>query len=198
MILTCLQHTSTAGTKEFLLELHITRTTFSDPPSLVGTGSLDKAAIFNSEGNSVWATTAGFAPSAAELKEVVKSFTDTADVKAVQSTGFRIAGEKFITLRANERSLYGKKVCQNCAESLRQRVFSTSKAPAQLSHQTQRCEGPGMFPEQIRDVQELVNRENVTDIFIGQGRNCYCQNQAGHPRCTLPRNRTAWYSRYSR
>ena len=28
--------------------------------SLVGTGNVDKAAIFNSEGNSVWATTAGF------------------------------------------------------------------------------------------------------------------------------------------
>lgn len=28
--------------------------------SLVGTGNVDKAAIFNSEGNSVWATSAGF------------------------------------------------------------------------------------------------------------------------------------------
>lgn len=28
--------------------------------SLIGTGNIDKAAIFNSEGNSVWATSAGF------------------------------------------------------------------------------------------------------------------------------------------
>jgi hypothetical protein len=30
------------------------------PHSLIGTGNVDKAAIFNSEGNSVWATSAGF------------------------------------------------------------------------------------------------------------------------------------------
>ncbi|CAD0114403.1 unnamed protein product, partial [Aureobasidium uvarum] len=75
------------------------------PSSLIGTGNIDKAAIFNSEGNSVWATSAGFT----EMAEVASAFKDTSDVKKVQSTGLHIAGEKFIVLKADDRSLYGKK-----------------------------------------------------------------------------------------
>ncbi|KAI4852587.1 hypothetical protein E4T44_01392, partial [Aureobasidium sp. EXF-8845] len=79
--------------------------------------------IFNSEGNSVWATSAGFTVpeerawtdivllqvSPQEMTEVVTAFKDTSDVKKVQSTGLHIAGEKFIVLKADDRSLYGKK-----------------------------------------------------------------------------------------
>lgn len=45
-----------------------------------------------------------------EMAEVVAAFKDTADVKKVQSTGLHVAGEKFIVLKADDRSLYGKKV----------------------------------------------------------------------------------------
>jgi hypothetical protein len=45
-----------------------------------------------------------------EMTEVVTAFKDTSDVKKVQSTGLHIAGEKFIVLKADDRSLYGKKV----------------------------------------------------------------------------------------
>ncbi|KAK2759977.1 profilin, required for normal timing of actin polymerization in response to thermal stress [Arachnomyces sp. PD_36] len=77
--------------------------------SLVGTGHIDKAAIFNSEGTSVWATTPGFTVSPSEISEVVGSFSDNSDVKKVQSEGFHIGGEKFVALKAEDRSLYGKK-----------------------------------------------------------------------------------------
>ncbi|KAL8724078.1 MAG: hypothetical protein Q9181_006995 [Wetmoreana brouardii] len=77
--------------------------------SLVATGNLDKAAIFNSEGTSVWASSSGFTVAPAEIKAVVSSFADTSAVKKVQSEGFHIAGEKFVTLKSDERSLYGKK-----------------------------------------------------------------------------------------
>ncbi|KAL9599833.1 MAG: hypothetical protein Q9179_003432 [Wetmoreana sp. 5 TL-2023] len=103
--------------------------------SLVGTGNIDKAAIFNSEGTSVWASSSGFTVCAnlylphdqddmdrvrsqsscankvapAEIKAVVSSFADTSNVKKVQSEGFHVAGEKFVTLKSDERSLYGKK-----------------------------------------------------------------------------------------
>jgi len=77
--------------------------------SLVGTGNLDKAAIFNSEGNSVWATSAGFSVSAAEMQTVVTAYKDTADVKKVQSEGLHIAGERFVVIKADDRSIYGKK-----------------------------------------------------------------------------------------
>ncbi|KAL8812296.1 MAG: hypothetical protein Q9223_001164 [Gallowayella weberi] len=77
--------------------------------SLVATGNIDKAAIFNSEGTSVWASSPGFTVAPAEIKAVVSSFADNSDVKKVQSEGFHIATEKFFTLKSDERSLYGKK-----------------------------------------------------------------------------------------
>ncbi|KAL8849315.1 MAG: hypothetical protein Q9221_005725, partial [Calogaya cf. arnoldii] len=76
---------------------------------LVATGNIDKAAIFNSEGNSVWASSSGFTVSPAEMQAVVASFTDKQDVKKVFSEGFHIATEKFFTIKSDDRSLYGKK-----------------------------------------------------------------------------------------
>jgi len=80
--------------------------------SLVATGNLDKAAIFNSEGNSVWATSAGFQVSPGEMQEIVNAYKDKGDangVKQVQSNGLHIAGERYVVLKADDRSLYGKK-----------------------------------------------------------------------------------------
>jgi len=77
--------------------------------SLVGTGDVDKAAIFNSEGNSVWATSAGFQVTPQEMQEVVGAYKDTSMPKKVQSTGLHIAGEKYIVIKADDTSLYGKK-----------------------------------------------------------------------------------------
>jgi profilin len=59
----------------------------------------------------VWATSAGFVVSPAEIKEIVGAYKDKADVKQVQSSGLHIAGEKYVVLRADDRSIYGKKVC---------------------------------------------------------------------------------------
>nr|POE89757.1 profilin-2 [Quercus suber] len=79
--------------------------------SLVGTGNLDRAAIFNTDGNSVWATSAGFTVSPAEMQEVVNAYKDKGSdgVKQVQSSGLHIAGERFVVLKADDRSIYGKK-----------------------------------------------------------------------------------------
>ena len=77
---------------------------------MVGTGQIDKGAIFNAEGTSVWASTSGFQVSPAELKDIVASFTDTAEPRAIQGNGFHIAGVKYMTIKSDERSLYGKKV----------------------------------------------------------------------------------------
>jgi profilin len=48
-----------------------------------------------------------------EMKEVVAAYKDKGDaqgVKQVQSTGLHVAGERYVVLKADERSLYGKKV----------------------------------------------------------------------------------------
>lgn len=78
--------------------------------SLLGTGDVDKAAIFNGEGNSVWASSAGFQLSPSEMKAIVNAYKDKNEPKAVQSTGIHIAGEKYVVLKADDTSLYGKKV----------------------------------------------------------------------------------------
>jgi len=44
------------------------------------------------------------------MQEVVKAYKDKGDVKAVQSTGLHIGGERFIVIKADDRSIYGKKV----------------------------------------------------------------------------------------
>jgi len=77
--------------------------------SLVGTGHVDKAAIFNAEGNSVWASSPNFSVTPAEMQEVVGAYKDTSQPKKVQSTGLYIAGQKYIVIKADETSLYGKK-----------------------------------------------------------------------------------------
>jgi len=79
--------------------------------SLVGTGNLDRAAIFNSEGTSVWATSSGFNVTPQEMQEVVNAYKDkgTDGVKQVQSSGLHLAGERFVVLKADDRSIYGKK-----------------------------------------------------------------------------------------
>lgn len=112
---------------------------------------MDRAAIFDAQGSSVWASTPGFSVRGdlfppcvilvhnawtwtcglgvsiivdsadttliqvkpEELKTVVTAFADKGDaqgVKQVQSTGIHIGGERYVVLKADERSLYGKKV----------------------------------------------------------------------------------------
>ncbi|KAI9803111.1 MAG: profilin, required for normal timing of actin polymerization in response to thermal stress [Piccolia ochrophora] len=47
-----------------------------------------------------------------EIKEVITAFQDKGDsngVKAVQSNGLHVAGERFVVIKADERSLYGRK-----------------------------------------------------------------------------------------
>lgn len=46
------------------------------------------------------------------MQEVVTAYKDpgTDGVKQVQSTGLHIAGDRFVVLKADERSIYGKKV----------------------------------------------------------------------------------------
>ena len=45
-----------------------------------------------------------------ELKEIVSAYKDTGDVKKVQSTGVHVAGERYVVIKAEDRSIYGKKV----------------------------------------------------------------------------------------
>ena len=48
------------------------------------------------------------------MQEIVSAYKDKGDangVKKVQSTGLHVGGERFIVIKADDRSVYGKKVC---------------------------------------------------------------------------------------
>lgn len=76
--------------------------------SLVGTGDVDKAAIFSKAGDSKWAASPGFDIQPAELKALVKGYDNAAEL---QSNGLHIAKDRYVLLKADDRSIYGKKVC---------------------------------------------------------------------------------------
>lgn len=46
------------------------------------------------------------------MQEIVTAYKDKGSegVKQVQSTGLHVAGERFVVLKADDRSIYGKKV----------------------------------------------------------------------------------------
>ncbi|KAK4047192.1 profilin, required for normal timing of actin polymerization in response to thermal stress [Microbotryomycetes sp. JL221] len=73
--------------------------------NLVGTGKITKAAILGQQGG-VWAASAGYQPTAEEQAAIAKAFTDPS---AAQANGVRVQGTKYLTLRADDRSVYAKK-----------------------------------------------------------------------------------------
>ena len=117
----------------------------------MGTGCVDKAAIFDAKGTSVWAAsphfkvrqhlflyyfrglrhavptfdgflggggrrvggdlrlTLGQQVEPSEIQSVVASFEEK-QPKKIFGSGFKIAGEKYLTIHAEDRSVYGKKV----------------------------------------------------------------------------------------
>ncbi|PGH11960.1 hypothetical protein AJ80_06926 [Polytolypa hystricis UAMH7299] len=79
--------------------------------SLVGSGFVDKAAIFDNKGASVWATSQGFTVSPKEMEAIVTSFQPVKEdeLKEIQASGFFVGGEKFVALRSDDSRLYGKK-----------------------------------------------------------------------------------------
>ncbi|KAL8657807.1 MAG: hypothetical protein Q9226_001536 [Calogaya cf. arnoldii] len=120
--------------------------------SLVGTGNIDKAAIFNSEGNSVWASSSGFTVSPTEMQAVVASFADKQDVKKVQTEGFHIATEKFFTIKSDDRSLYGKKGKEGV-------VIVKTKQAILVAH----------YPESVQPGSAATTVEQLGDYLIKVG-----------------------------
>ncbi|KAH9975409.1 profilin [Lactifluus volemus] len=73
--------------------------------NLLGTGKISRAAIIGLQGG-IWAASSSYALSPEEQKGIISSFQN---LEATQANGVRIAGQKFFTLQANDRSIYVKK-----------------------------------------------------------------------------------------
>lgn len=77
--------------------------------SLIGSGNFDRAAIFDREGKSCWATSTGFEVGKPELEKIIEALNETADVKSIMEKGLYVEGVKYIVLKADDRSIYGRK-----------------------------------------------------------------------------------------
>ena len=73
--------------------------------NLIGTGKVDKAVIYSRAGDAVWATSGGLSLQPNEIGEIVQGFDNPA---GLQSNGLHIQCQKFMLLRADDRSIYGR------------------------------------------------------------------------------------------
>ncbi|KAL2046675.1 hypothetical protein ABVK25_011647 [Lepraria finkii] len=119
--------------------------------SLVGSGDVDKAAIFNVEGTSVWASSPDFKVEPAEVQDVLASYKQT-EPKKIFETGFKIAGDKYFTLKADDRSVYGKKGREGM-------IIVKTKQALLLAH----------YPETVQPGSASLTVEKLGDYLIGVG-----------------------------
>eukprot|EP00002_Diphylleia_rotans_P009589 TRINITY_DN19978_c0_g1_i1.p1 TRINITY_DN19978_c0_g1~~TRINITY_DN19978_c0_g1_i1.p1 ORF type:complete len:127 (+),score=29.35 TRINITY_DN19978_c0_g1_i1:88-468(+) len=73
--------------------------------NLVGSGNLAQGAILGAAGG-VWAASAGFSITAAEVSALVAGFASTS---SFQASGVNVAGVKYMFLRGDERTVQAKK-----------------------------------------------------------------------------------------
>ena len=107
--------------------------------NLVGSGKIARAAIVGLAGG-VWATSPGLDLSVDEQKAIVNSFNDAG---AVQASGIRASGQKFFTLQANDRSVYGKKAADGIilVKTKQAVLVAIYEAPVQAPEATPVVEG---------------------------------------------------------
>ncbi|GLI79505.1 profilin, required for normal timing of actin polymerization in response to thermal stress [Penicillium ochrochloron] len=74
--------------------------------SLMGSGQFDKAGVLAADFSGLEAATPGFTLSQEDINSLASAFTSSANAFA---NGFSVCGEKFVCIKADERSLYGKK-----------------------------------------------------------------------------------------
>ncbi|KAB8245666.1 profilin [Aspergillus flavus] len=74
--------------------------------SLMGSGLFDKAAVLSYNLSGIEAKSSGFSISAEELQGLAAAFAQS---NVAMANGIKVGGEKFVAIKADDRSLYGKK-----------------------------------------------------------------------------------------
>ncbi|KAI8612895.1 profilin [Chytriomyces sp. MP71] len=102
--------------------------------NLIGTGKIQKAAIHGHDG-SLWATSAGFSISAPELTALTGGYKDASGIRA---NGLHLGGVKYFTLRADDRSIYGKQgaggvVCVKSKQAILIGVYGDPTQPGEAN-----------------------------------------------------------------
>ncbi|OQE95400.1 hypothetical protein PENNAL_c0002G04802 [Penicillium nalgiovense] len=105
-------HLGTAGCRQFnpcLFESTNTRFLLElgyVDSSLMGSGQFDKAGILAADFSGLEAASPGFTLSQEEINSLISAYTSSDNAFA---NGVSVCGEKFVAIRADERSVYGKK-----------------------------------------------------------------------------------------
>jgi len=117
--------------------------------SLLGSGKIDKAAIFNAAGNSAWAVSPNFTPKPEELKALVVGFDNAAPL---HEKGIHIAGVKYFCIKGDDRSIYGKQGKEGI-------VCVKTKQAVLVAH----------YPETVQPGEAAKIVEALADYLIGVG-----------------------------
>ncbi|KAI5848064.1 hypothetical protein BZA05DRAFT_119108 [Tricharina praecox] len=118
--------------------------------SLLGSGKIDKAAIFSAAGDSVWAASAGFTLLPEEVKKVVNGFVDPS---GLQANGLHAQGEKYVFLRnIEDRSIYAKRNKEGI-------ICVKTKQAVLIAH----------YPENVQAGEATKIVEALADYLIGVG-----------------------------
>ncbi|RPA77860.1 Profilin/allergen [Ascobolus immersus RN42] len=117
--------------------------------SLVGSGKIDKAAIFSAAGDSVWAVTPGFNIKPEEVQSIIGAFSDPSNIR---QSGLFVAGEKYIALGCDEESINGKRDKTGL-------VIVKTKAAIIIGH----------YPETVQPGEATTVVYKLMDYFKGLG-----------------------------
>jgi len=102
---------------------------------LVGTGHCTKGIIIGHDG-SLWAATAGFNLKGNEGRQLAQQFNDPT---SAFSGGVLVAGEKYMCIKADNRSIYGKKgaggvACVKTTQAILIGTYDDSIQPGQCAN----------------------------------------------------------------
>lgn len=74
--------------------------------NLIASGKIDKAALYSRTGDSLWAQSGSFELLPQEIATIATGYDDASQL---QTSGLHILDQKYFLLRADERSIYGKR-----------------------------------------------------------------------------------------
>ncbi|KAJ5510456.1 hypothetical protein N7453_002559 [Penicillium expansum] len=126
--------------------------------TLVGSGKIDKAAVFSATGGPVWATSAGFKARLAEstflgiegdqVQALVKAYVDPRSL----SEGFYIGEHKYLAIKADHRSIYGRSGKQGV-------IIAKTNEAIVIAH----------YPETVQPDEATNVTESLVDHLINIG-----------------------------
>ncbi|TID25410.1 Profilin (actin-binding protein) [Venturia nashicola] len=104
--------------------------------SLIGTGTVDNAAIFSVNGKDNWARSEDFKISPEEMKVLLDGF---ADPNPLYGSGFHVDGVKYTVIGATDKTIRGKQV-RPSAQTQENTIFASGKNRASESAPRKRAD----------------------------------------------------------